>query len=646
MKKFCLSLFVLGAAALESSEQLLVNGILNDVKVHSKTNSKFAELEAGTRIAMKGEQTASGRSPIAEVAAMTDMMLIQIAHEIDHIVVEHTVYDANCKKNNAEWSVTINAQRQFEKDETVSIAELETSWRDRTENVEDGVPSFQPKMDEKDRQMRKNMDEMAAASAKRKAQHLAFLKTVKEHDGALADIKVIRLLIQNSQLDNKANVGKTVSAGEKTAAVTTNKAFLELKTTVHPKLLALVELSHQAVSSSSGIDKIYSLLYATRDSLLASKAKLIKGEMASNSNWRTNKIAFRNDYADLMILKQTYYQQLGTLKKKIGETKKEQGIHMITRAGQVKIAEDFEIQRAFLKTACNEEQNIYSSNLATKKNEKKSLEAVQAKLVSLKWSNKVYASIQKVSEGVTYLNGEYNIRSRLNRYMINVAGTPRFQPFNKVRTAGKFTFHMNADDLSYNIVSIDKSGKVPQMSFLTESNNNVEFMRAESKKSRWNVIYDVASNSMFIRNQVTRNTLYVDAKDAYKITTADQTIDARSQFFVEKPEYSRVGCYKNKINKQLETYAGADNKMNTNACFEKCKATKKDFAYFGLSEGQQCFCGKTWWQEKAPASDCGYVCNQRDGDLCGGKMRTLIYKNTEKVDKPIMIEKAPKSAEK
>lgn len=95
------------------------------------------------------------------------------------------------------------------------------------------------------------------------------------------------------------------------------------------------------------------------------------------------------------------------------------------------------------------------------------------------------------------------------------------------------------------------------------------------------------------------------------------------------------------MNADLEVYVGAYNNMNTEMCFEKCKASGKKFTHFGLTEGAMCKCGTTWNKDVAPASDCGYLCEGREGDLCGGKMRTLVYKVTED-PKPVLIAEKPK----
>lgn len=141
--------------------------------------------------------------------------------------------------------------------------------------------------------------------------------------------------------------------------------------------------------------------------------------------------------------------------------------------------------------------------------------------------------------------------------------------------------------------------------------------------------------------------MYVDATNNYTLTTARQSVDEKSQFFIERPGYSLVGCYKNKINNQLEIYSGAHNHMSTEICFDACTNqaanTTVPFDYFGLTEGAQCFCGNTWNQEIAEITDCGRVCNGRDGDLCGGTMRTLVYKNDAKVLKSILVPPLPSS---
>lgn len=121
------------------------------------------------------------------------------------------------------------------------------------------------------------------------------------------------------------------------------------------------------------------------------------------------------------------------------------------------------------------------------------------------------------------------------------------------------------------------------------------------------------------------------------MNTVEQTFGAASQFKLERNDYEELGCFKNKIGKQLQHYLGGSNSLTTKSCFDWCTKSGKTFTYFGMSEGKQCFCGTSFDPTPAPYSDCGYLCKGRDGDLCGGNFRTLVFKVTPKKQKRVIF---------
>jgi hypothetical protein len=627
-------LFVLVFAAVAEHSQH-VQEVLAVVRQHSRTNPVFAELEAAAMTAAEQgsytEESKSGRSPIAEVAAMTDMMVIQTSHEIATLTNEHKSFQKMCKKTLKKYALNIEKQLRIENEELAAGNANFVRW-----------VQMLPKLPAYDRQMRrlrnsiiKNENSLGAAGDRRKKKHKAFLQALDEHYKALRDVANIRKILQESKVDDRGSKSATNSGGAKTASAATVKKFVEMKANVHPRLNNLVELASRSTESEEALDKVYRLLYKTRDQLNESMEKLIKNEQSSVSNWRTNKIAFRSDINDLKILKETAYMNKGTTKRNIGLNKKEEGRHKQTMQKAIKLKETDQILRDFLTVSCKEAAEEYYIMVGIKRGEKKALQAVQQKLVSMKWSKKAYAAVDKVSEGVTYLNGEYNIRSNLGRFLINNKGTAQFAPSKEIPDAGIFNVTMNADDMTFSVIS--KVGK--KLYYLQEDGKNgVRFLGRGPEANdlaRFRVVFDKKSNSFFFRNKQTKNTLYVDAKKGYVVNTVEQTFDAASEFKVERNDYEQMGCYKNKIGKQLEFYLGSDNSLTTASCFAQCKASGKTFTHFGMSEGKMCFCGTKWDQTRAPESDCGYLCKGRDGDLCGGNFRTLIYKVIKK--KPVVI---------
>lgn len=353
----------------------------------------------------------------------------------------------------------------------------------------------------------------------------------------------------------------------------------------------------------------------------------------------------RNDINELKKNKATIHLEEGTCRKKIGVAKKREGELRKVAAKAVKKKEDAQIVKDFKEVACEEEQNFFFAELGVKKQETAALKAVQAKLRSLNWSGSVYKAIAKVSEGVTYLRGKYNIRSKLGRYMIRDGKKVSFAPSGKHNTAQTFHITLNKDDFSYHIHQ-EEDGKKGKHWYLSEDSNKVGFQLNPSRNaSRWYVIYDPKSKSMFIRNSFSRNTLFVNPENKYTATTAFQSTDKRSLFLIDRPNYQALGCYKSKIGKDLDKYMGSYNKMTIEYCYHKCdQKTKGKFEYFGLTNGHQCACGDKFYRHPTDyQTDCGLVCKGHAGELCGGDKKYLIFRNTANKLKPVLVDKKPVS---
>lgn len=640
---------VLGAVALvtgltQQEQTTHVNHIVSLVEPHTENNIMFSELRAASLQALKAHTSEESlveidtekphRSPMAEVSALTDQMLIQTSNEIDVLVKTHKKFQRNCKRDMKKFSGIITDRKDVEEQNLESAMSHRRKWV----GLLPEIPDRDRKMAQTHTKILAALDEMEALVAKAKKRHAKFLNVIHQHDDALNDVRQIRLIIQNSNLDNRSNKNGRVSAGKKSTSHHI-KTLLEIKARSHERLHPLIDLSHRSMlqveeGDTSGIDMIYKLIYKTRDSLLESKQKAIKSEHAANTAWRTNKIGFQNDINDLRILKATYYKEKGTVKLNIGNHKKIEGDHKLIMGKAIKVKEDHIILKKFLHESCKEEARVFSTNLATKKGEKEALEKVQKKLVSLKWSNKVYKAIQHVTEGITFLRGEYNIRCAIGGYIAVdkkeiYCHNRKDDDEDEKWPYGKFVLHMQKKDLSYHIVIKNKKG-VHTFLTMDPDTNEVEFEPTPNKYSRWDFEYVAKTGEFHIKNKVTGQVLTVDQKKDKIINTKLQFTDNRAQFNLERISFTEVGCFKNKVGKQLQYYAGGFSNLNADMCYKKCAARAKkkgaSYDYFGLSEGKQCFCGTDFDREKAPAAECGILCPGRSGESCGGQFRSRIFK--------------------
>lgn len=87
-----------------------------------------------------------------------------------------------------------------------------------------------------------------------------------------------------------------------------------------------------------------------------------------------------------------------------------------------------------------------------------------------------------------------------------------------------------------------------------------------------------------------------------------------------------LGCYKDLTDgkRDLPFNAGDEPKDDSRAvCGAKCDA----FVYFGLQDGDNCFCGnEPPAQGKAPETDCNMPCPGERGVMCGASCRNSVYK--------------------
>jgi hypothetical protein len=254
----------------------------------------------------------------------------------------------------------------------------------------------------------------------------------------------------------------------------------------------------------------------------------------------------------------------------------------------------------------------------------------------------VYKAIQHVTEGITFLRGEYNIRCAIGGYIVVdkkeiYCHDKKDDDEDEKWPTGQFVLKMQKKDLSYHIVIKNKKG-IHTFLTLDPDTNEVELVPTPNKYSRWDFVYVAKSSKFHIKNKASGAVLTVNQKKEDIVNTKLQFTDNRAQFSLERISFTEVGCFKNKVGKQLQYYAGGYSNLNADMCYKKCaarsKKTRTTFEYFGLSEGKQCFCGTDFDREKAPIAECGLLCPGRSGESCGGQFRSLIFK-MKLLEKPL-----------
>ncbi len=76
----------------------------------------------------------------------------------------------------------------------------------------------------------------------------------------------------------------------------------------------------------------------------------------------------------------------------------------------------------------------------------------------------------------------------------------------------------------------------------------------------------------------------------------------------------------------LDTRALAGNVLRADTItVEVCAAFCKDYKYFGVEYGSQCYCGNTLGGSAAPEADCNMACAGNSAEKCGGPVRMNVY---------------------
>merc|ERR1711935_54519 len=201
-----------------------------------------------------------------------------------------------------------------------------------------------------------------------------------------------------------------------------------------------------------------------------------------------------------------------------------------------------------------------SAELARMRSELKSIKLVQKKLSELNWSPKVFKSVSAVTEKITYFNkdGKYDIRSALGRYMImDDKGQALFKPVGKQVKATDMKIIMDPETMKYTIAPVHPpKGSKNKHWTLQEEDNKVFFTQKvlTDKSNYWEFVFDAEnSKNFFIKNVKSENTLYLSP-------------GKNSWFLIEYSNFLAVGCYKDKINNNLQFYAGASNSQGPRQC--------------------------------------------------------------------------------
>nr|XP_022311369.1 kremen protein 1-like [Crassostrea virginica] len=92
------------------------------------------------------------------------------------------------------------------------------------------------------------------------------------------------------------------------------------------------------------------------------------------------------------------------------------------------------------------------------------------------------------------------------------------------------------------------------------------------------------------------------------------------------PKYTLLGCFEDSHNYALESGPHSLLINGQRQCASHCD-TLGSYRYFGLQDGDQCFCGNTMRNnpKQLPKNMCDQLCEGNHQEKCGGELKMLIF---------------------
>ncbi|KAL1840964.1 hypothetical protein VTJ49DRAFT_7570 [Mycothermus thermophilus] len=110
-----------------------------------------------------------------------------------------------------------------------------------------------------------------------------------------------------------------------------------------------------------------------------------------------------------------------------------------------------------------------------------------------------------------------------------------------------------------------------------------------------------------------------DRLNVYRSTQEPSTLPSNPE---TAGDFAYVSCWTDKVDdRSLKAASYRSSGLTVEICAEQCK----DYAYFGVEYGEECFCGDELGGEAAPAAECAMLCAGGANQWCGGPDRMNVY---------------------
>ena len=90
--------------------------------------------------------------------------------------------------------------------------------------------------------------------------------------------------------------------------------------------------------------------------------------------------------------------------------------------------------------------------------------------------------------------------------------------------------------------------------------------------------------------------------------------------------YQKVGCYHDNVGEHDLPTQPSMKSVTQEQCVKECAIKDEKYSYFGLQDGNKCFCGRKYGKYgQAKDEMCNKRCQGNEDENCGGTESNMIY---------------------
>ena len=117
--------------------------------------------------------------------------------------------------------------------------------------------------------------------------------------------------------------------------------------------------------------------------------------------------------------------------------------------------------------------------------------------------------------------------------------------------------------------------------------------------------------------------------ETWRSPTFERDEDNNTVALIPSKADGYVGCFQDSTSVRMRDLIGSFDSSDKHGSINECKKFCKDFFYFGLQLGFQCYCGNEFGlYGQLPEGKCNYTCQIQKNEICGGQSVNSVYRVT------------------